>query len=782
MTEITLKYNPFEAKASYQYKGKDKPIPKCMGTGENSRLQDWLYDFFPNLKEMHNWGDGSECALSFYGTPGDLEDLVHAKDVFSKDNPGIHISINHLNKESKSLNIRLSDLKAIFEKMQRESPYEDLTDPSLRRGFDQALSSEFEISVIATMSSGKSTLINAILGQEILPARNEATTAKIAQIRDIDNAKGWTVQGLKKEENGNYTPVTDKKTATLDELEKLNASDDIDKIEIEGNIPGINSREMRLLLSDTPGPNNSRSIDHAKHIDDLIKDDFKPMIMYIFNATQLEINDDKSLLEKIAKAMEGTGKQGADRFLFILNKADELDPDKNEFVEKKVADSEKYLERQFGIRGARIFPVSAQLAKVIRMSQAGRALTESEEDFLDTKKKRFIKRKERHLSDYVSLSPSCRKKQEEMLQNAIAGNDENTQALIYSGLPAIELAMDEYLEKYAITAKVSKAVGVFINIINRLDLKNKTTAALAHNENARKEVASELKALRRQIENGAAAKKMKEKFDGDIVAIKKKLDNGFKKYETAINKLSADEREKYGVDSESEDHKSGEISQKKAREIISATQRNMQLQYEILSTDLSILFEKELKNQAQGYLDEYQQYISGLVKTEGFAFSATLNLIKVAIPDNADALLDRFSATKTVTKKVRHTGGNSNKAWYKPWTWFDDDYYDYYEDVKTEKHIIKMKELFEKSIEPQFQQFFSMIENAQSIADDNAQGLKNFFTKEIERLDNALKEAVQKEEESIKSQEAIEQEIKKNKVKAEWLDRFILELNAVLEV
>jgi GTPase Era involved in 16S rRNA processing len=761
MTEITLNYNPFEAKASYKYEGKNKSIPKCMGTGENSRLQDWLYDFFPDLKTIHNWGDGSECMLYFHGTPGDFEDIQHAGEVFENNNKGIHIHTDHLNKESKSLNTRLTDLRAIFEKMQKESPYTELTDPSLRPGFEQALSSEFEISVIATMSSGKSTLINAILGQEILPARNEATTAKIAQIHDVDGAKGWTVRGMKKNENDEYIPATDEKPATLDEMEKLNSSDNINKIEIKGNIPGINSREMRLLLSDTPGPNNSRTIEHRKHINDLIKADYKPMIMYILNATQLEINDDKSLLEEIAKAMEGSGKQSADRFLFVLNKADELDPDKSEFIEKTISESKNYLEREFGIRGARIFPVSAQLAKAIRMSQAGRNLTDSEEDFLSTKKRRFIQRKERHLSDYVSLSQSCRKKQEEMLQNAIAENDENTQALIYSGLPAIELAMDEYLEKYAITAKISNAISGFNNIIKRLDLKNKTEADLAANEGERKKVASELKALRGHIEGGAEAKKLKEKFDGDIVSIKKKLDDGFIKHIATVRSWQAKEVKNYDVDEE--------VSLEKARGIISATQKNMHLQYENLSFDLSYLLEKELKNQAQSYLDEYQQYISGLIKTEGFAFSATMNLIKIAIPDNADALLEKFSDTKTVTKKVHHTGGNAGKRWYKPWTWFDDDYYSYYEDVKTEKHIIKMGLLFDKEISPRFEQFLSMIDNAQSIADADAQSLKDFFTKELERLDNALEEAIRKEEDAVKSQESIEQQIEANKSKAEWL-------------
>jgi len=771
MKEIVLSYNPFEAKASCQYNGKDK-LPKCMGTGENSRLQDWLYDFFPDLSEMLNWGEGTQSKVSFYGTHGDFEDLEHARDRFNKDNQGIQILLNHVNKESKTMNTRLSDLRIIFEKMQNESPYDDLKDPKLKPRFDQALSSEFEISVIATMSSGKSTLLNAILGREILPARNEATTAKIANIYDVVDSKNWLVKGLKKNEDDIYIACTEEKPATLDIIEELNNSNNIDKIEIRGKIPGINSREMQLLLSDTPGPNNSRSIDHSKHIDDLIKADYKPMIMYILNATQLEINDDKSLLEKIAKSMEKSGKQGVDRFLFVLNKADQLDPGKDEFVEKKVIDCHEYLKK-FGIRGARIFPVSAQLAKVIRMSKTGCVLSEDEEDFLSSKRERFINTKERHFSNFVSLSPSCKKKQEEMLQEAIGKNDRNTQALIYSGLSAIELAIDEYLEKYAITSKISRAVGVFINIINRLDLKNKTEIELANNEDKRKDVLLELKTLRKQIENGGEAKKLKEKFDEDIYEINKKLEINFKKHETEINMLLTEESENYNND---------DISQVKAKEIIDKTKRSMELKYSIFSSDLSILFEKELKNQAQKYIDDYRKYISGLVKTEGFSMSATINLIQITIPDSADDLIEKFEDTKIIIKTIRRHAGNPDKAWWKFWTWFDDDYHEWDEQVKKEKRIIKMQELFSKAIRPQFKQFFDMLEKAKNIASANAKELKDFFTKEIEKLDNALTETIQKEADSIESKKVLEQRINENKSKAEWLEKFIKELEAILEV
>ena len=44
----------------------------------------------------------------------------------------------------------------------------------------------FNIAVCAPMSAGKSTLVNALLGSDVLPSMNEATTAKITSVYDKD--------------------------------------------------------------------------------------------------------------------------------------------------------------------------------------------------------------------------------------------------------------------------------------------------------------------------------------------------------------------------------------------------------------------------------------------------------------------------------------------------------------------------------------------------------------------------------------------------------------------
>jgi hypothetical protein len=190
-----LFYNPFEGKTELYYEnplGKKPVSLPCMGNGNNSRLPEWIHQFFPDLKKKFNLGD-RECLVKFRGTSGNFEDLEDAHKKFREENRNAKISVEHVNnKEVKDLGKRLSNLKSLFERMQKDSPYPELKDEERKKNgrsplspdFEKALLDEFEISVIATISSGKSTLINALLGQELLPTRHEPTTAKIARIKN----------------------------------------------------------------------------------------------------------------------------------------------------------------------------------------------------------------------------------------------------------------------------------------------------------------------------------------------------------------------------------------------------------------------------------------------------------------------------------------------------------------------------------------------------------------------------------------------------------------------
>ena len=59
--------------------------------------------------------------------------------------------------------------------------------------------------------------------------------------------------------------------ATVEDLTYINEDSNISTIEIECNIPYINTDNMNLTLIDTPGPNNSQDESHKEHTYKVIK-------------------------------------------------------------------------------------------------------------------------------------------------------------------------------------------------------------------------------------------------------------------------------------------------------------------------------------------------------------------------------------------------------------------------------------------------------------------------------------------------------------------------------
>ncbi|WZB76483.1 dynamin family protein [Achromobacter insuavis] len=125
-----------------------------------------------------------------------------------------------------------------------------------KTALDEALGNDFDVCVVATMSAGKSTLINAMLGRDLLPAANEATTATIARIvhngelRDRFNAARITRDGERAE------TVQD---AELELIQQWNRMEDTATIEARGAISAVRDRDnVRLVLTDTPGRTTAR--------------------------------------------------------------------------------------------------------------------------------------------------------------------------------------------------------------------------------------------------------------------------------------------------------------------------------------------------------------------------------------------------------------------------------------------------------------------------------------------------------------------------------------------
>lgn len=452
MATIVLKYNPYKIETVVTIDGEPIKGDSYLAQFRDTRLQLWIDQLMEKLVEELN---EDTFSLTFEGTEFDFEDVEEVCTKYNKEH-NTNIIVNYISSENH--NNKIDELEKLLTYTQ-EGPFEELKSNAIQQNVDKALSSEFEIAVVATMSSGKSTLINALLGMELMPAKNEACTATIATIKNTEQKDLVLGRSLNHEQE----EIEGWKEINLEMMERFNNDEEVSDIEIKMNIPNISSEKMNLVLVDTPGPNNSRNSSHQDYTYRIIKNDTKPMVLYILNATQLGIQDDNDLLNIIAEQMKSGGKQSQDRFIFVINKIDEFDIEAGESVSKTIRTVREYLEEQ-GIKNPNIFPASALMAKLIRMDQNGHQLTKKQKKVLRDHDL-FIEEEELNLLKYVPLS----KKRKESLNTKVleAKREEDTyqEVLLYSGVPAIEEAINEYLEKYAVTSKITTAVNSFKDVV-----------------------------------------------------------------------------------------------------------------------------------------------------------------------------------------------------------------------------------------------------------------------------------------------------------------------------
>lgn len=228
----------------------------------------------------------------------------------------------------------------------------------------------FEVIVSSTMSAGKSTLLNAIIGKELLPSKNEACTARVCRIEDDDSKNSFFIR--KTMQNGNIIL----EQCDSEKLFHMNNEHHTSSfIDIVGDIPSIINMDKRLVIYDTPGPNNSCDITHYEITKSILHDGNYGLILYIINATQIGINDDHQLLTEI-KSVISNSTEHKD-VLFIVNKIDEID-DEKESISTVLKNVQIYLENN-GFNNPIILPVSAYYALLARKVLNGDKLTRVEQ-------------------------------------------------------------------------------------------------------------------------------------------------------------------------------------------------------------------------------------------------------------------------------------------------------------------------------------------------------------------------------------------------------------------
>ncbi|WP_027340210.1 dynamin family protein [Halonatronum saccharophilum] len=752
--EVFIKHNPFTIETEFRVGGNEIASNSKLFSFKKERLQFWISDLISILHEELN---EDSFKIKFQGRRLDFEDVREEVEFYNKEK-NFEISLEYIEGEGSS--DKENDLRDLFEDMQN-GPFEELKSKEIKNKFEKALSSEFAISVIATMSSGKSTLINALLGSELMPSKNEACTATIVSIKD--NGQGQFKGKVYDKENRLIEEVDD---VDYEKMEELNSNPEVSLIELKGNLPFVSSDKINLVLVDTPGPNNARNSSHRDHTYRIIKEESKPMVLYVLNVAQFATNDDSTLLEEVAEQMKVGGKQSKDRFIFAVNKVDLLDPERGESIEESLNEVRKYLQEK-GIKNPNIFPVSAELAKVIRLNQQGKNLSRNQKRTLygiDL----FNDEEEMHLLKYVPLINSLKNDLYGEIAAARESNDEELEALQHCGITAIEAAINEYIEKYAIAVKIKHAVDSFKKVVEQKRMMQNLQDKMKKDSQKREEIHRRMNIIGEELAKGEQAKEFKEKIMNLNIDKQDKIAPIRDKIERKIYNLS-------------EKFKNNKVTIPEAKALTDAARVEIKSLQSNILTDLEKLVPEVLRVQATELLAEYKGYVEGLidVEDEDINLGEEVELFTKNLP-NPSQLVEKYqySQKKWVGDKWVK---NPDRKWYKPWTFFTENK-GWNKGVFEDRTYVNTTKLAEEFIKPVKKNLYQNIENAKNHIDYEAESLKDYFLNEIDKLDQVLKDKVSELKELSSNKSNLEERLAETEEKREWLDRFILKLDKILEV
>lgn len=494
MKKVQITYNPYYVSTGILVDGKSPKLNSDLNrfSDECLRLTEWA-ESLPQI--LINEYSDSNYEIDFIGSETDYRELC---DAFLHHEDVISTRFNHI-KIIPAIDLIEKKVVDIFEEI-KNGPVAELKDESIRTAFQNAQNRKLEIGIVAAMSSGKSTLINALLGKKLMPVAAKATTSKIVRITHREQ-KAYSAVAY----DENHNVVTEFSDISYTQMKALNANDKVLEIAIAGPIPCVSSVGMELVLVDTPGPNNSRNIRHKMITRNLLNDsDRNPsLVLFVQNATNLSTTDESGILDFVSKSMTNGNKHSRDRYIFVVNKMDQLKPEDDSVV-GTLAEAREELEKRNIIK-PNLFPVSAQVAF------ENRSCSQNPLDLL-LYRNRYKSDDSVHFDKYYEFSHLPLYIKESLDAQLVSGNEE-TRIDIHSGIVSIEEAIKLYVNKYARTIKIRDLVESFNRNLQSL-------AAIAHlrqeiesNEDKRRELQTQVAELKENINSGKEALQFSQKVE-----------------------------------------------------------------------------------------------------------------------------------------------------------------------------------------------------------------------------------------------------------------------------
>lgn len=791
--EIKINYNPYTVSTELLMNGKaidQKSSP--LAYVYNKRLQDWIEpkgNWKGFFRELRSSSGENTVSIKFTGTFGDFEDLDYAREHFGSCFD--RIDLVHENKDT-ATDIdpyhKLQKLNELYQKLQN-GPVDEFKSEDIKKNFEAALNSDFRIVVVAPMSSGKSTLINAILGKNLLPAINRATTAVITEIRVNPQMDHFVVSAQDK--YGNI--LVENQIANKDLIEDLNGRKDpndpepdpekkkalLHKMKLEGPVPNLHSDDLHAVFVDTPGGNNAQNDEHEVLMDEAIKDENKSIILYIFDGTKPSTDDGNLILQKIADSMKFSmhGKQSKDRFLFIANRMDDYDTDKESF-EDLINNTILPQLSSIGITEPNLFLVSAEAAKLVRLTANEEQLTRKETRDLYSFIEQFNDESEM-LQKYASLNTTDKEKlitaAKKYMEAAKTVESEKEKAEneykaaeINSGIPAVEMGINEYLDKYAIPIKIKNMHDAFMKKVKEMEMIHKCEEEWASSETKLKEIQQEAQKKWEAYQHSTKLQEYKDR----VMSLNPDLNSIIRTEQSnAILELNKLYKPLKNFD---------RIPTTEAEHLLSDFQLKTDKLFKTTMQHLDRRITSSVKYFLQNIMDEYAQYIKEL-DSQGLFNIGNYDMKNLAEFNNIlfDFDTEEFTVTekvKTGTQTIKKKGPFSSLArlfgvgGYETIDTFENQSFVRLNDLLLNQ-ATKIQEYFDNSMEDIKDNTITQVKQ-----------LKTFTLNKLQTLDSSIKQQMLEIQNKVSSEAELKKTVKANFEKFQWTQNFVQQVQNLLTI
>ena len=769
MQTVVLMHNPYKILSTIQVNGEEPKKDSKLIQYLKQRFQLWVDKLPSLLAEEYN---DDEFEITFHGTDLDYQDLLVATKAAAKD--GLKFTIKKV--PGKEFGEKEADIRELFKKV-KNLPFEELQSPAVEDAFKKAFNEEFEVNVVATMSAGKSTLINALLGRKLMPSKQGACTATITRIKDNDDN---TFKAVPVDQDGNEMEpysVLDYKTMT-----SLNKNPQVSEIRVEGNIPFVSSKEIKLILIDTPGPDNARDRRHGQVTAEALKQSSKMLVLFVMNGGKLHDEAQDMFLKRIAKSMSVGGKQSRERFMFVINKLDDYDEEDDDIANETIPDTVKYLE-EMGIEDPNIFPAAALPALLIRRYQSTFDEDEKQKIFNELKPiaKKMIAQEQLHLEKYPKLVSSCQTQIDVELQTAIENNDILGQALIHSGIRGIEETIRMYVTKYCRPAKITNLVNTFKHGLDSAEAFEKTKAEIASRGKELDKLGEQIAALEKKL----TSKEENEKFKKRISSLEITTKLGTK-VDHLIAEIQSDFSD-FFLDCPKEMNDADASSFiKKFIKLVNEKQSEFQ-------TEVDELLHDDIKEKSEQLLKEYIAKLvtlseelkgSGLsIDLAAFAQGSLAQLSENRVIDSSiDSRIETHTETRSRTVTKRACGLN---RLFHPSRWINPEYEEteYYDvEVSEEVKYISKEKLYSSTVGPVYSSLLAEKQRIMDFASEQTQEIKEYFYGKFDEVDEILAAKAKELHSATTSKTAAENALKRAKTVLNDLENVKNELEEILEI